>query len=77
VYFSVIVYFQHISELEEKERQLHDALGRTTKLKNELHRNGDRSALCQYDYGRRQFTDFNPKKHRDTFYNFSSDGGKR
>ena len=66
-----------VSALEQKEKEYHDLLGRTGKLNNELHQNGNRSELFQYDYGRKQFTDFNPKKHRDTFYNFKDSQGKR
>ena len=68
---------EHIAALEQQERELHDKLGKTPTLDRERHRNGDRSELFQYDYGRKQFTDFNPKKHRDTFYNFKEAHGKR
>ena len=68
---------EHIRELERQEQVLHDQLGKTKNLNSELHRNGNRSELFQYDYGRKQFTDFNPKKHRDTFYNFKDQTGKR
>jgi hypothetical protein len=66
-----------VKQLEAKEQEYHELLGRTTTLNKELHRNGDRTELFQYDYGRKQFTDFNPKKYNDTFYNFNRTQGKR
>ena len=40
------------------------------KIEEEKKRDADRRELFQYDYGRKQFTDFNPRKHCDTYYNF-------
>jgi hypothetical protein len=66
-----------IQKLTTKEQEYHDLLNKTSVLNAEKHQNGDRSELFLYDYGRKQFTDFNPKKKRDTFYNFQHAKSKR
>ncbi len=68
---------EHIAILEQKERELHDKLGRTPKLEAERARDAYRDELFQYDYGRKQSTSFNPKAGRDTYYNFDKEKGKR
>ena len=52
-------------------------MGLTSKIEEEKKRDADRRELFQYDYGRKQFTDFNPRKHCDTYYNFDDKKGKR
>ena len=66
-----------IVELEQKEREYQDKLGLTAKIDEEKKKDAARRELFQYDYGRKQFTDFNPRKHCDTYYNFDGEKGKR